>query len=100
MGFVAIIFTWQERRKTFLTTVHKQQLSSLDVTLGEVQDVPGGGALQGQIPVAGWCYNELQPIWQSVQVLCAEFIHCDFSDRILPNLETPEEQELLQECPA
>lgn len=61
--------------------------------------MPRGGAPQGQIPVAGWCYNELQPIWQSVQVLCTEFIHCDSRDRILPNLETPKEQELLQERP-
>lgn len=79
--------------------MHKQQLTGLDVTLGEVQDVPGGGILQGQIPIAGWGDDELKPIWQSVQVLCAEFIHCDSRDRILPDLKIPEEPESLLELP-
>lgn len=31
----------------------EQQLPGLDVVLGEVQDVPGGGVLQSQVAVAG-----------------------------------------------
>lgn len=71
--------------------MHEQQLSTLDVTLGEVQDVPGGGALQGQVAVAGWRDDELQPFWQSVRVLCTELINGDFRDRTLPHLEIPED---------
>lgn len=42
-----------------LTAVNKQQLLGPDVMLGEVQDVPGGGALQSQVAVAGRCDDKL-----------------------------------------
>ena len=49
-----------------LTTVHKHQLSSLYVILGEVQDVSGGGTLQDQVAIARWCDNKLQAVRLSV----------------------------------
>ena len=53
-----------------LTTMHKNQLSALYVMLGEIQDVSGRGALQGQVAVTGRCDDELQPFRWSVRVLC------------------------------
>lgn len=41
------------------TTVHKHQLSSLYVTLSEVQDVSGWGVPQGQVAIAGWSDDKL-----------------------------------------
>lgn len=43
---------------SILTTVHKHQ-SPKDVCLGEVQDVPEGGALQGPVSVARRGFDEL-----------------------------------------
>lgn len=63
-----------------LTTVHKHQLSSLYVTLSEIQDVSGRGVPQGQVAIAGWCDDKLQPIRQRVQVLCTKIICGDFCD--------------------
>lgn len=44
---------------SILTTVHKHRLSPKVVCLGEVQDVPGGGALQCPVYVARRGYDEL-----------------------------------------
>lgn len=60
-----------------LTAVHEHQLSGVYVILSKVQDVPGGGALQGQVAIAGWCDDELQPLRQGVRVLCTELITGD-----------------------
>lgn len=70
--------------------MHKHQLAALYVILGKVQDVPGGGALQGQVAIAGWCDDELQAIGRSVQVFCTELINCDFCHRTHPHLRNRE----------
>lgn len=57
--------------------MHEHQLSGLYVILSKVQDVPGGGALQGQVAIAGRCDDELQPLRQGVRVLRAELISGD-----------------------
>lgn len=75
-----------------LTTVHEHQSSDLYVTLGKVQDVPGGGALQGQVAVAGWCDDELQPLGRSVRVLCTELMNGDFCHRTHPHLRNRKER--------
>lgn len=71
--------------------MHKYQLSSLYVVLGEVQDVSGGGALQGQVAVAGWRDDELQPVGRSVRVLCTKIIYGDFCHWTHPHLRKSEE---------
>lgn len=54
-----------------LTTVDKQQPSTLYVSLGEVQNVPGRGALQGQVAVARGRDDKLQQLRRSVRVFSA-----------------------------
>lgn len=70
--------------------MHEHQLSGLYVTLGEVQDVAGGGALQSQVAVAGWCDDKLQPLIRSVRVLGTELIGGDFCHRTHPHLRNRE----------
>jgi len=72
--------SWPEvHSKTLLTTVHEHQLSSLYVILGEVQDLSGGGPLQGQVSVAWWCDDELQSLrLRSVRILCTQIVCGDF----------------------
>lgn len=49
----------------------KQQPSTLYVSLGEVQNVPGRGALQGQVAVARGRDDKLQQLRRSVRVFSA-----------------------------
>lgn len=48
------------------TAVDEHQLPALYVSLGKVQDVSGGGALQSQVTVARWCDNILQALRWSI----------------------------------
>lgn len=45
-----------------LTAVYKQKLMTVDVSLGEVQDRPGGGALQGKVSVTGGSDDKLKAL--------------------------------------
>ena len=57
-----------------LTSVYEQQLSAVDVPLGEGEDAPGWGGPQGQVSVAGGRDLELQPLWACVLVLCTQLL--------------------------
>lgn len=74
-----------------LTIVHKHQLLAFYVTLSEVQNVSGGGALQSQVAIAGWCHYELQPFRWSVSVLRTEIACGYLCDRTHPHLKSRKE---------
>lgn len=38
--------------------MYKHQLAMTNMLLGEVQNWPGGGALQGQMPITWWSDDE------------------------------------------
>lgn len=70
-----------------LTFVNKQQLSLVDVSLGEVEHRLGGGALQGQVSVAGWHHREVELLWGGVQVLGLQVVRPDLGHRRHPDLD-------------
>lgn len=72
--------------------MYEHQLSGFYVFLGEVQDVPREGALQGQVAVTGWCDNELQPLRFSVQILRIKIFYRDFCLRTHKDLRKGKEE--------
>lgn len=66
--------------------MHEHQLPAVDVSLGEVQNRSGGGALQGKVSVCGRSDDELQVLRGGVAVSGTEVIAGDFSDRVHPYL--------------
>lgn len=69
-----------------LTAVYEHQLMAVDVSLGEVQDRPGGGALQGKVSVTGGSDDKLQALGVRVKVGGTEVIAGDFGDGVHPHL--------------
>lgn len=57
--------------------MHKQQLALVYVSLGEVQHRLHGGALQRQMPIAGWGDHEVKVLWRRVLVLHFQILSCD-----------------------
>lgn len=69
-----------------LTAVYEHQLTAVDVSLGEVQDRSGGGALQGKVSVTGGRDDKLQALGGRVAVGSTEVIAGDFGDGVHPYL--------------
>lgn len=66
--------------------MYEHQLTALDLSLGEVQDWSGGGALQGKVSITGGHDDELQALGGGVAVGSAEVITGDFGHRVHPHL--------------
>lgn len=70
----------------FLTTVHEQKLSLVNVSLSEVHDRSSGSALQSQVTITGLSGEVMELLWSRIVILCTQIFRSDFGHRADPDL--------------